>query len=184
VPGRFPAGGFVGAPAGIAEVRRRGGIDDDVVVGLLGGSMGGAIVAELLATGSVAARAAVLANPLLELRPMIDAVSPAFGGYSWTDAGDMAAARIDYVHRAGEVTQSGAAIRVISGMDDEPWAVASAEAFALATGADLQQVEGVEHALADEPGVEPAPQTHAARMYDELAVAWFRRQLLGDGAAG
>ena len=166
------------APAAIAEVRERAGIVDGVPVGLMGGSMGGAIVAELLATRALDARAAVLLNPLLELRPMIDAFAPMVGGYTWTSAGDAAAASIDYVRRAGEVAASGAAVRVIVGLADEPWFVASAQAFAAAAGADLQPVDGVGHALADEPGVEPAPQSDGARTYDALAADWFRRHLL------
>ena len=72
--GRSTAQAVAEAPAAIAEVRERAGIADGVAVGLMGGSMGGAIVAELLATRALDARAAVLLNPLLELRPMIDAV--------------------------------------------------------------------------------------------------------------
>ena len=166
------------APAAIAEVRERAGVADGVPVGLMGGSMGGAIVAELLATRALDARAAVLLNPLLDLRTMIDEVSPMFGGYTWTAAGDDAAARLDYVRRAGEVAASGAALRVISGADDEPWFVASSRAFADTAGADLQTVAGVGHALAEEPGIEAAPQTDAARTYDALAADWFRAHLL------
>ena len=130
------------APAAIAEVRERAGIADGVPVGLMGGSMGAAIVAELLATRALDARAAVLLNPLLELRPMIDAVSPMFGGYTWTPAGDAAAAKIDYVRRADEVAASGASVRVVVGAGDEPWFVASAAAFADAVGAELHAVDG------------------------------------------
>ena len=177
VHGPIHAQAVAEAPATIAEVRDTAGIADGVAVGLMGGSMGGAIVAELLATRAITAQAAVLANPLLDLRTMIDAVSPAFGGYSWTARGAAAAARIDYVGRAREVAGAGAAIRVISGRADEPWFIASTDAFAAAAGADLQRVEGVGHALADEPGIAPAPQTDAARAYDALAVDWFARRL-------
>ena len=176
VHGPIHSGAVAEAPAAIAEVRERAGIASGVPVGLLGGSMGAAVVAELLATRAVDARAAVLLNPLLELRPMIDAVSPAFGGYEWTAAGETAAASIDYVRRAGEL-EGAAALRVIVGAADEPWFVATAAAFADATGADLHRVDGVAHALAEEPGVEAAPQSEAARAYDELATDWFRRRL-------
>ena len=33
------------------------------------------------------------------------------------------------------------------------------------------------HALGDEPGVQPAPQTPAAAEVDRLAVDWLRRHL-------
>lgn len=164
------------APAALAEVRALAGIPDDAPVGLIGGSMGGAVVAELVADGALGARAAVLLNPLLDLRTMIDAVAPSFGGYTWTPDGDAAAARIDYVRRAGEFAGR-AAIRVVSGLDDEPYFVESARDFAAATEADLQRVDGVAHALADEPGIEPVAQSAAARAYDALAVEWFRGRL-------
>ena len=58
--------------------------------------MGAGIAAEVLARGTSGARTAVLISPLLQLRPMIDEVSPQFGGYEWTDAGNAAAERLDY----------------------------------------------------------------------------------------
>jgi hypothetical protein len=36
------------------------------------------------------------------------------------------------------------------------------------------------HALAEEPGVEPAPQTAHAVKVDALAVEWFKRYLRAD----
>ena len=81
--------------------------------------MGAAIASEVLARGMSGAMAAVLVSPLLQLRPMIDAVSPQFGGYDWTDAGTAAAERLDYEARASELVASGAATRIIVGADDE-----------------------------------------------------------------
>ena len=40
---------------------------------------------------------------------------------------------------------------------------------------------GMAHALADEPGIDPAPQTAAARTVDGLAAEWLRRWLTPDG---
>ena len=37
-------------------------------------------------------------------------------------------------------------------------------------------LDGIAHALAEEPGVEAAPQTAAAKRVDELAVEWFRAE--------
>jgi len=83
-----------------------------VPVGLVGGSIGAAIASEVLARGTAGATAAVLVSPLLQLRLMIDAVSPQFGGYEWTDAGTAAAERLDYEARASELVATGAAIRI------------------------------------------------------------------------
>ena len=127
VHGPIHAQAVAEAPAAIAEVRERAGIADGVPVGLMGGSMGGAIVAELLATRAVDARAAVLLNPLLELRHDDRRRSLRCSAATPGLRPAMPPRRsIDYVHRADEVAASGASVRVISGADDEPWFVASA----------------------------------------------------------
>jgi hypothetical protein len=35
----------------------------------------------------------------------------------------------------------------------------------------------MEHALADEPGIEPAPQTEVAKRVDTIAAGWLREHL-------
>lgn len=162
-------------PAAWAELRERFGVSPEAPVGLVGGSMGAAVAAEVLARGTSGARAAVFVSPLLQLREMIDEVAPQFGGYDWTEAGTEAAQRLDYVARARELAD--ARIRIVVGADDAPAMVSSARATAAATGADLHVLEGMEHALAEEPGVEPAPQTDVARRVDPLVVEWLREHL-------
>jgi pimeloyl-ACP methyl ester carboxylesterase len=161
-------------PAAFADLRERLGLGADAPVGLVGGSMGSAVAAEVLTRGTSAARTAVFVSPMLDLRAMIDAVSPAFGGYEWTEPGTEAATRLDYVTRADEVAAAGASIRVIVGADDAPFMAEPAKRVAEAIGADVQVIPGMEHALAEEPGIEPAPQTEAARQVDPLAVEWLR----------
>jgi len=164
-------------PAAWADLRKTLGIGADLPTGLVGGSMGAAIASEVLARGTSGATAAVLVSPLLQLRPMIDAVSPQFGGYDWTDAGSAAAERLNYEARASELVASGAAIRIIVGADDEQAIVSSALTVAAAIGADLQLLDGMEHALAEEPGIEPAPQTEVAKRVDPIAAEWLREHL-------
>lgn len=161
--------------AAYTELRNQFGIAPDAPLALVGGSMGAAVAAEVVTRGLVSPTAVVLINPLLQLRPMIDAVSPAFGGYTWTDAGNAAAERLDYVARPDQL--SAVPLRIIVGADDEPAFVQSARDVAAATGADLQVLDGMAHALADEPGVEPAPQNENARNVDALAVDWLKRHL-------
>jgi hypothetical protein len=49
----------------------------------------------------------------------------------------------------------------------------------------VHMVAGMGHALADEPGVEPAPQTPAAAEVDRHVAAWLRAALTpGKGADG
>lgn len=164
-------------PAAYADLRERFGIGD-ARLGLLGGSAGSSIAAGVLAGGESGAAAAVFVSPMLRLRSMVDVLSEFFGvEYGWRAESDRAAERMDFVARAPEVVAGGVAIRVIAGADDTAGATEPAREFAAATGADLRIVEGVAHALAEEPGVEAAPQTAAARQVDELAVEWFRREL-------
>ena len=69
---------------------------------------------------------------------------------------------------------TGAALLVIEGAADEsPFldAVREVEALGVVTA---EYVAGVEHSLAEWPGIEPAPQIPAAKTYDARAVAWFR----------
>jgi dienelactone hydrolase len=164
-------------PAAWADLSKTLGVGVGVPVGLVGGSMGAAIASEVLARGTSGATAAVLVSPLLQLRPMIDAVSAQFGGYNWTDAGTAAAERLDYEARASEVLASGAAIRMIIGADDEQAIVRSALTVAAAVGADVKLLDGMGHALAEEPGIEAAPQTEVAKRVDPLAAEWLREHL-------
>ncbi|MEO8263584.1 MAG: hypothetical protein ABI566_13540, partial [Pseudolysinimonas sp.] len=158
-------------PAAFAELRERLSVAPDAAVGLVGGSMGSAVAAGVLAAGTSGARAAVLLSPMMRLRSLIDAVSPQFGGYTWTDASDAVADRMDFVARADDVSAAGAAIRMIAGSDDDEAAfLVPAREFAAATGAELHELAGVGHALAEEPGLDAAPQTAGARDADALAA--------------
>ena len=47
----------------------------------------------------------------------------------------------------------------------------------LGIGADLQLLDGMKHALAEEPGIEPAPQTEVAKRVDPIAAEWLREHL-------
>ncbi|MEO5921931.1 MAG: hypothetical protein ABIQ01_12390 [Pseudolysinimonas sp.] len=165
-------------PAAFAELRETFGVAPDAAVGLVGGSMGSAVVAGVLAEGTSGARAAVLLSPMMQLRPVIDTMAPMFGGYTWSDEGAEFAARMDFIARADEVKAAGADIRIISGADDDPDAFLKvAERFASEVGADYHVMDGVGHALAEEPGVESAPQTPGAAEEDALAVEWLREHL-------
>jgi len=132
----------------------------------------------VLAGGGSGASAAVFLSPMLQLAPNIDAMADFLGdAYSWHPESRRVAADMDFVARAEQITATDAALRVIAGLDDDAAALVPARLFAVATGADLQLMEGVAHALAEEPGLEPAPQTDAAASYDALAVEWFSEHL-------
>jgi dipeptidyl aminopeptidase/acylaminoacyl peptidase len=89
---------------------------------------------------------------------------------------------MDFVARVDEVAACPATLLVVGAEDDEEGFRAPAERLhrALAQRSvttDLVVVPGMGHALAEEPGVEPAPQLPAARQVDRLAADWFARHL-------
>lgn len=71
----------------------------------------------------------------------------------------------------------------------ETWVIEDPERLADARTRDLDEVDidepddfplsipGLAHPLADEPGIEPAPQLPPAREVDAGLTAWFRRHL-------
>lgn len=162
--------------AAFAELGERFGFGAGPL-GVLGGSAGAAVALEVTTRRDDVA-AAVLVSPLVSLRPLVGAVGEFYGvTYRWSAESDAVAAHMDYVARAGELGAT--PMRLVVGSDDmaairEP---AVALASAAAGPADVVTVEGMEHALADEPGVEPAPQTAHAAEVDVHAVAWFRQHL-------
>jgi len=171
-------------PAAFAAARARLGIADGVPVGVMGGSMGGAVAQLVLAEGGPPVRAAVLINPVVRLRETIDALSVLHDTtYAWADDTAAIADRVDFVRRAPEI--SGAAIRYVTGADDmvdaivKPVGAVVSELERLGATVDWQVVPEMAHALADEPGLDAAPQTPQAAAVDRLAVAWFRQHLTG-----
>jgi pimeloyl-ACP methyl ester carboxylesterase len=144
----------------------------------------GSLAAQLaLVAGAAEVRAAVLVSPVVRLRDTIDALSAVHGmTYSWSAESSEFAARADFVARAGEV--AGTPVLVITGEHDLRDAfLTPAEAYVsqlhrLGTTAEHAVVPGMRHALADEPGIEPAPQTAHAAEVDRLATAWFAAHLV------
>jgi hypothetical protein len=174
-----------------AQLRDRLGIGDGPV-GLVGGSIGAAVAQLVLIESAVlapaAAAAAVLVSPVVRLRPVVDALSRRFGvTYSWSPPSLAVADRLDFVARADEFACRGepAVLLVVGGQDDPDGFHAPARRLCAALAARyadpgrvrLHVVPGMGHALAAEPGVEPAPQTPEAAEVDRHAADWLRRHL-------
>jgi alpha-beta hydrolase superfamily lysophospholipase len=165
----------------LAELRERFDLGE-VPLGLVGGSIGAAVAELVLADHDVEVNAAVLFSPVVRMRSVVEAMERRFAvDYAWSDASRVVADRLDFVSRVDEIAKRDAAILLIVGEDDdvsgfrEP---ARELRDALGDRADLVLVPGMEHALAEEPGVAPAPQTAAAVEVDRLAADWFRRHLI------
>ena len=144
-------------------------------LGLLGGSIG-SLVAQQVATGTPV-DALVLVSPVAQLRPVVAANGRRYGvTYEWGPESDAVAERLDFVARAGEITAP--TLLVVGAEDDRDGVLDPARALhAALPGSTLETVPGMVHALAEEPGVEAAPQTKEAAEVDRLAVGWFRRHL-------
>lgn len=165
-------------PAAIAVLRERFGLAGDAPLGLLGGSAGSSVALELITRG-VPASAAVLVSAVPRLRALVAELEGFFGvTVPSSPEADAHYARMDYVARATAL--GGVPIRVVVGGDDGEGAVRTPcrELVAAVGGpADLVTIPGMGHALADEPGLDPAPQTPDAADVDAHAVDWFRTYL-------
>jgi dienelactone hydrolase len=174
-------------PGAIAALRQQlpGAIGP---VGLVGGSAGAAAVLLALAEGPVSVRAVALVNAAVRAADVIAAGERVFGTtYRWSDAARRLADRLDFVHRARDIAsripQPG--VLLVNGEDDDPAFPASADDLYEALSArwwSPEQVErfrvpGLGHALAEEPGFDPAPQTPGAAHVDEVVGAWLTRRL-------
>jgi dienelactone hydrolase len=171
----------------LAALRARLNLGDGPV-GLLGGSIGSAVAQLVLAESSVAVSAAALVSPVAQLRPVVDAVGKRYGmTYAWADASLRVADRLDFVERARETARRGepAVLLVVGEEDDlegfrEPTARlrdALAREYADPSRVELVTVPGMGHPLAEEPGVEPAPQTVHAATVDGHTARWLGRHL-------
>ena len=185
-------------PAALADLRARLDLGKGPV-GLVGGSFGTAIAQFVLTeTGpgaGIAVAAAVLISPVTQLRPTVDAMGRRFGiTYSWGPESSAVARRLDFAARADDFVAAGQpAVRLVLGADDdregfhdpaERLRSALSERYADPARVDLVTVPGMAHALADEPGIEPAPQTSHAAVVDRYAVEWLRQHLLDAVPAG
>jgi alpha-beta hydrolase superfamily lysophospholipase len=170
----------------LAELRQRFGLGSGPL-GLLGGSAGAAIALLVLAESDVPVAATVLVSPVVQLRPVIEAGERHFGVmYNWSDRSLEVARRIDFIARANEIAEQESAILLIVGEEDDPGIRgpaaslrdALAGSYADTSRLKLESIAGMGHALVEEPGIEPAPQTAHAAQVDRLAADWFRRYLV------
>jgi len=171
-------------PAALTALRDQLPVDDEPV-SVLGGSLGGAVALEVLTTQRTPLRAVALVNPAVRIRSVVPLVEGLAGhAYRWTAESRKAADELDFVARAGDLTAQ-PPLLLVSGERDHPelrtdaaaLVAALREHYAHPDEVELITVPDLAHPLADEPGLEPAPQLPATRAVDEILTQWFLRQL-------
>ncbi|MFE5508786.1 alpha/beta hydrolase family protein [Amycolatopsis japonica] len=174
-------------PAALAELRERFGFDTSRTA-VVGGSLGGAVALTILATREIPVRAAALINPAVRARSVVGLVEGLLGRpYPWNDEADQAADRLDFVARSGEISarETQVPLLLVSGEDDYPslrtdaddLVTALRERYARPDDVQLARVAGLAHPLAEEPGIEPAPQLPIAKLVDDTVAEWLVRHL-------
>ena len=165
-------------PAALASIRVQLPVDDGPI-GVLGGSLGGAVALRTLADTEIPVFAGAVVNGAIRMRSVVDLFS---GDYPYDAESEKAVDSLDFVAKAG-VIATHALLLVVSGELDQP--ALRADAFhlldALGKSSELLSIPGLAHPLADEPGIEPAPQLPLAREVDAGLTTWFRRHLADAG---
>ena len=103
--------------------------------------------------------------------------------YPWSDDARIVPAELDFVARARELASRGApTLLVVGAEDDSEGIVRPAEELTAAlvhesVEATLVRIPEMAHAIADEPGLEPAPQNAIAAAVDDAVAGWLRERL-------
>jgi dienelactone hydrolase len=176
-------------PAALVALRDQLPVDDEPI-GVLGGSLGGAVALEVLTTLRAPIKAVALVNPAVRIRSVVGLVGALMASsgqaYLWTAESRKTADELDFVARAADVTAQ-PPLLLVSGELDHPAlrrdAVALVDAlrerYVRPDEVELISVPDLPHPLADEPGLEPAPQLPVAEVVDQILTQWFLRQLTG-----
>lgn len=170
-------------PAALTALRDQLPVDDEPV-SVLGASLGGAVALQVLAACETPIKAVALVNPAVRIRSAVGLVDELAGhAYRWTAQARKVADELDFVAHAGDLAAQ-PPLLLVSGERDHPELRTDAAAMVDALRAqyahpdqiELITVPGLAHPLADEPGLQPAPQLPTARVVDEILTRWFRGQ--------
>ncbi|ANY06853.1 hypothetical protein [Pseudonocardia sp. HH130630-07] len=170
-------------PAALAALRDRLPFGDGPV-GLLGASLGGLVALEVLAAPPVPVGPVALVNPAVRVATGVGLLEAALGGpYRWTPRSRELAAELDFVARAGDLGIR-SPLLLVSGEQDDPTLRADAAALVAALRSRherpddvvLTTVPDLAHPLAEEPGLQPAPQLPGAVAVDRVLTEWFARR--------
>ena len=165
-------------PAALASIRAQLPVDDGPI-GVLGGSLGGAVALRILAETGIPVAAGAVVNAAIRMRSVVDLFPDE---YRYDAESEKVVDSLDFVAKAGAIAGR-APLLVVSGELDHPALRADASDLVNALGerSELLSIPGLAHPLADEPGIEPAPQLPLAREVDAGLTSWFRRHLAAAG---
>jgi pimeloyl-ACP methyl ester carboxylesterase len=167
-------------PQALAELRTRYGLAEGPIA-VVGASIGTLVALSVLAARELRVDAIALVSPALRLASLVEANERRFSvSYPWSTDSRAIAAELDFVARAPEVVRKRAPMLLVVGADDDAEGIARPAEVASALVADgveaaVVRIPQMGHALADEPGLEPAPQSAAAVAV--VVVAWLRQHL-------
>ncbi|SFB54670.1 hypothetical protein SAMN05216266_11862 [Amycolatopsis marina] len=161
-------------PAALASIRAQLPVDDGPI-GVLGGSLGGAVALRVLTDTETPVFAGAVVNAAIRMRSVVGLFP---GDYPYDAESEEAVDSLDFVAKA-DVIAGRAPLLVVSGEQDHPELRIDAMRLVTAVGerSELLSIPGLGHPLADEPGIEPAPQLPLAREVDNGLTRWFHRQL-------
>jgi pimeloyl-ACP methyl ester carboxylesterase len=159
-------------PEVLDELRARFGIAPGPIA-LVGASLGGNVVLNVLATAPQPVSAVVLVNPAIRAAMAVDVVAAGAGGpYPWTAETRAIADRLDFVSHAGAIAARDPqpALLVISGALDFPASRGDAtalvdalrERYAAPERVQLTTIDGLGHSLLE-----------AGPTVDAIATSWL-----------
>ncbi|SQD98375.1 MULTISPECIES: alpha/beta hydrolase-fold protein [unclassified Parafrankia] len=157
-------------------------------IGIVGASLGGTVALNVVARVPVQVSAVALVNPAIRARTVVDIFTAAAGtSYEWDERAHAAADHLDFVAHAGLISgrRPAPAVLVVSGELDYPISRSDAGELMAALQAEYQDparvrlstIAGLDHPLAEQPGIEPAPQIPLAKVVDRVVSEWFRANL-------
>jgi pimeloyl-ACP methyl ester carboxylesterase len=174
-------------PGAVAALRQQLA-SPDAPLGLVGGSAGGAAVLLALAESDIEAATAVLINPATSARAIVATDEQYFGKpYEWTPERTVKADYLDFPLKADQIAaRRRTPMLFVVGEDEENIGLLPATEALQANLAGLYgdheavalaKISGLGHALAEEPGLEPAPQIPGAIEVDARVTAWLQHYL-------
>jgi pimeloyl-ACP methyl ester carboxylesterase len=173
-------------PEAVTALREQLGLESGALA-LVGGSAGGGAVLLALIQGRLEVAAAAVVNPATRAREIVRSMEDLYGFvYPWNETSRQVADQLDFVQRADEIARTRTPILFVVGEDDAisglPPATqalrdALAERYEASDAVAIARIAGLGHALAEEPGIEPAPQTTGAAEVDARVTAWLQHYL-------